>query len=78
MSCDNILSLGNDDSKELDCNIFTGTGNSESIPVGRRMDDVLVWFNSQPRKFTDEFGVVGENAEFLAELRAISPKSSST
>ena len=42
MSCDNILSLGNDDSKELDCNIFPGTGSSESIPVGRRMDDVLV------------------------------------
>ena len=42
------------------------------------MDDVLVWFKSQPKTFTDEFGVVGENAELLAELRAISPKSSRT
>jgi len=42
------------------------------------MDDVLVSFKAQPKKFTDEFGVVGENAELLAELRAISPKSSRT
>ena len=69
---------GFDDSKELDCNIFPGTGSSESIPVGRPMDDVLVWFKSQPKTFIDDFGVVGENAELLAELRAISPKSSRT
>ena len=77
MSCNNILSLGNDDSKELDCNIFPGTGSSESIPVGRRMDDVLVGFKSQPRTFPDEFGVIDEDAELLAELRIISPKRSS-
>ena len=64
MSCDNILSLGNDDSKELDCNIFPGTGSSESIPVGRRMDDVLVGFKSQPKTFTRECGGTGENTDF--------------
>jgi len=68
--------VGND-SNECDCNIFPGTGSSELIPVGRPMDDVLVGFKAQPQTFPDEFGVVDENAEFLAELRIISPKRSS-
>ena len=65
------------DSNEFDCNIFPGIGSSELIPVGRPMDDVLVGFKSQPQKFPDEFGVVDEDAEFLLELRIISPKRNS-
>ena len=65
------------DSNECGCDIFPGTGSSESIPVGRRMHDVLVGFKSQPQKFPDEFGVVDEDAELLLELRIISPKRNS-
>ena len=68
--------VGND-SNECDCNIFPGTGSSELIPVGRPMDDVLVGFKSQPQTCTLECGVVDEDAELLAELKAISPKRSS-
>ena len=64
MSWENIILIVID-SNECDCNIFPGTGSSESIPVGRPMDDVLVWFKSQPQTLTREFGVVDEDAEIL-------------
>merc|ERR1712238_8515 len=74
MSSDNIFPVGND---ECDDNIFPGIGSSESRPVKSPMADASGGFQSQTQTFTGERGGAAEDAELLAELRAISSKSSS-